>query len=59
MALGGGAQRPVLLVKEPKKTGVRIARARTRGKNPLVTFQEVDGFSFSFFHKFNLEREAK
>jgi hypothetical protein len=29
----GGAQRPVGRVKDPKKTG---ARARTRGKNPLV-----------------------
>ena len=28
---GGGAQRPVWLVNEPKKTGARSARARTRG----------------------------
>ncbi len=28
---GGGAQRPVWRVNEPKKTG-----ARTRGQNPLV-----------------------
>jgi hypothetical protein len=33
---GGGAQRPVLHVNEPKKTGARSARARTRGQNPLV-----------------------
>jgi hypothetical protein len=33
---GGGAQRPVCHVNEPKKTGGRSARARTRGKNPLV-----------------------
>jgi hypothetical protein len=34
---GGGAQRPVWHVNEPKKTGARSARARTRGQNPLVT----------------------
>jgi hypothetical protein len=33
---GGGAQRPVGRGKVPKKTGARSARARTRGKNPLV-----------------------
>jgi hypothetical protein len=33
---GGGAQRPVLRVYDPKKTGARSARARTRGQNPLV-----------------------
>ncbi len=33
---GGGAQRPVSRVNEPKKTGARSARARTRGQNPLV-----------------------
>jgi hypothetical protein len=32
----GGAQRPVWLDNEPKKTGARSARARTRGQNPLV-----------------------
>ncbi len=32
----GGAQRPVGRGKEPKKTGARSARARTRGQNPLV-----------------------
>ena len=31
----GGAQRPVRRGNEPKKTGARSARARTRGKNPL------------------------
>ena len=31
-----GAQRPVGRGNEPKKTGARSARARTRGKNPLV-----------------------
>ncbi len=36
MVRAGGAQRPVLLVKEPKKMGARSARARTRGQNPLV-----------------------
>ena len=30
---GGGAQRPVERGKEPKKTGARSARARTRGQN--------------------------
>jgi len=33
---GGGAQRPVGRGNEPKKTGARSARARTRGQNPLV-----------------------
>ncbi len=31
-----GAQRPVWRNNEPKKTGARSARARTRGHNPLV-----------------------
>jgi hypothetical protein len=33
---GGGAQRPFCRVNEPRKTGARSARARTRGQNPLV-----------------------
>ncbi len=33
---GGGAQRPIWRVNEPKKTGARSARAHTRGQNPLV-----------------------
>jgi hypothetical protein len=33
---GRGAQRPVWLVNESKKTGARSARARTRDQNPLV-----------------------
>jgi hypothetical protein len=36
MSRGGGAQRPVWGGNELKKTGARSARARTRGKNPLV-----------------------
>ncbi len=32
----GGAQRPVGRGKEPKNTGARSARVRTRGQNPLV-----------------------
>jgi hypothetical protein len=44
-----------VLVKEPKKTGVRIARARTRNENLLVTFIEVNGFSFSFFISLTLK----
>jgi hypothetical protein len=32
----GGAQRPVWRANESKQTGARSARARTRGKNPLV-----------------------
>jgi hypothetical protein len=32
----GGAQRPVWHVNDPKQTGARSARARTRGQNPLV-----------------------
>ncbi len=35
-AMGGGTQRPVGRGNEPKKTGARSARARTRGQNPLV-----------------------
>jgi hypothetical protein len=35
-AIKGGAQRPVWSGNESKKTGARSARARTRGKNPLV-----------------------
>ncbi len=34
----GGAQRPVWLGNEPKKTGALSARARTRGQNPLVSY---------------------
>ncbi len=36
-AMGGAgcAQRPALRVKESKKTGVRNARSRTLGKNPI------------------------
>ncbi len=33
---GVGAQRPFLRVNQPKKTGARRARARTRSRNPLV-----------------------
>jgi hypothetical protein len=44
--LGGGAQRPVWHVKEPKKTGARSTRkrstrARTRGQNPLVIHMSI------------------
>jgi hypothetical protein len=38
---GGGAQRPVWYVNEPKKTGARSARAHTRGQNPLVVYNKV------------------
>jgi hypothetical protein len=37
-ARGVGAQRPFLRVNQPKKTGARSARARTRGQNPLVHY---------------------
>jgi hypothetical protein len=33
---GAGAQHPFFRINEPKKTGARSARARTRGPNPLV-----------------------
>ncbi len=36
LARGVGTQRPFLHVNQPKKTGARSARARTRGQNPLV-----------------------
>ncbi len=39
-----GAQRPVWHGNAPKKTGVRSARARTRGKNPLVS--NIDFYIF-------------
>ncbi len=37
---GGGRAAPVWRGNEPKKTGARSARARTRGQNPLV-FQNI------------------
>jgi hypothetical protein len=37
----GGAQRPVWGGNEPKKTGARSARARTRGQNPLVIIKSL------------------
>ncbi len=36
-----GAQLPVWHGNEPKKTGARSARARTRGQNPLVYEKRV------------------
>jgi hypothetical protein len=36
--MGRGAQRPVWRANESKKTVARSARARTRGKNPLVIY---------------------
>ena len=42
---GGGAQRPVRRGNEPKKTGARSARARTRGQNPLVLTESLPLFS--------------
>jgi hypothetical protein len=36
-----GAQRPVWHANDPKKTGARSARARTRGQNPLVKYMEL------------------
>jgi hypothetical protein len=36
LRLGGGGAAPVWRVYEPKKTGARSARARTRGQNQLV-----------------------
>ncbi len=39
----GGAQRPVGRGIEPKKTGARSARARTRGQNPLVADIQIPG----------------
>ncbi len=42
-AMGGGAQRPFGRGKEPKKTGARSARARTRGQNPLVYYIFIQG----------------
>ncbi len=39
---GGGAERPVGRGNEPKKTGVRNARACKRGQNPLVFKTDVN-----------------
>ncbi len=39
---GGGEQRPDLQVSELKKTGARSARARTRGQNPLVLYNNTE-----------------
>ena len=36
--MGGGRAAPVWRGNEPKKTGARSARARTRGQNPLVIY---------------------
>jgi hypothetical protein len=36
--MAGGAKRPVGRGNEPKETGARSARARTRGQNPLVSY---------------------
>jgi hypothetical protein len=36
--MGGGRAAPVQRVNNPKKTGARSARARTRGQNPLVIY---------------------
>jgi hypothetical protein len=53
-AIGGEgvAQRPYLLVKEPKKTGVRSVRAHKHDKNPLVL--NIDpSFSYRDIKSFN------
>jgi hypothetical protein len=49
---GGAAQRPVGRGNEPKKTGARSARARTRGQNPLVNHKRRNIFFFGFLTKF-------
>jgi hypothetical protein len=41
MGGGGGAQRPVLRVNEPKKTGERSARAHTRGQTHLYKIRII------------------
>jgi len=41
---GGGAQRPVRCVDEPKKTGARSERAPTQGQNPLVILDSAACF---------------
>jgi hypothetical protein len=45
----GGAQRPVGRGNEPKKTGARSARARTRGQNPLVAYIRGYGVGVTAF----------
>jgi hypothetical protein len=47
-----GAQRPFWRVNEPKKTGARSARARTRGQNPLVITYFATGSYPTFWEIF-------
>ncbi len=49
---GVGAQRPVWHANDPKKTGARSARARTRGQNPLV-------FAMFILHYFSLQLQTE
>jgi hypothetical protein len=42
--MGGGRVAPRLARHEPKKTSERIARARTRGQNPLVHTESYSDF---------------
>ncbi len=53
-AMGRGAQRPVGHGNEPRKTGERSARTRTRGQNPLVFkyLMTTASFFLLFFFSF-------
>ncbi len=46
---GGGREAPLLAVNEPKKTGARSARARTRGQNPLVCIEGKARLELNYF----------
>ncbi len=54
----GGAQRPVGHGNEPKKTGERSARARTRGQNPLV-YLIIIWVNFGCFFGHALKKNVK
>ncbi len=50
----GGAESPNWRGNEPKKTGARSARARTRGQNPLViTIGLVGGVIYDTYYSSN------
>ncbi len=64
MGGAGGAQRLVLPVNTPKKTGARSERARSRGQNSLVELREPVTLSLIFsqtriFRGFSLLQYSK
>jgi hypothetical protein len=59
MGGGGGAQCPVWHSNEPKKTGARSARARTRGQNPLVQNNKMQTTSSITFNPVPRNKQKK